>query len=145
MTEKATQPTAAEDVDLDQFEDLTVSTIVIKNPLTGAPTTNTISIAGPEHPARKKAMLDRSRKLRAEAQRTGRQLVTDPLEDIDVETALMVAFTLGWSLKIGGSAVAYSVEAARTLYCDPKRQWLRAQVKRAIDETDRFIGSSQTA
>lgn len=137
-------PPLAEALDLDAFEDLQASTLVLKNPVTGAPSTSTITIAGPEHPVRKKIMLDRSRKLRAEAQR-GTRAVTDPLEDIDVETDLMVGFTLGWSITQGGAELAFSAAAARALYTDPKRQWLRAQVKVAIDQADRFIGSSQTA
>ncbi len=142
---QSTSNVAAEAIDLDQFEDVQISTVVLKNPTTGAPTTSTISIMGPEHPARKKITLDRARKNRTEFQRTGKVAVTDPLDDIDSDTDMMVACTTDWTLQEAGAPLPFSPEAARVLYTDPKRQWLRAQVRKAMEETDRFIGNSTKA
>jgi hypothetical protein len=135
-----------ETLDLDQFEDMPSATVVLKNPATGAPTAATIELLGPEHPARKKIQMDRARKMRADFQRTGKLTVSDPLEDIDTETDFLVACTTGWSgITKGGAALAYSSDAARALYTDAKRQWVRVQVRKAVDEADRFISSSAKA
>ena len=135
-----------ETLDLDTFEDVQTAVVVIKNPATGAPTAASITIIGPEHPTRKKIQMDRSRKLRADFQRTGKVGVSDPLEDIDVQTDFLVACTVGWQGKVqAGVPLDYSAEAARTLYTNPKRQWVRAQVVKALDEAERFISSSAKA
>ena len=118
-------------LDLDQFEDIP---------------TATVDVVGPEHPARKRFHMDRARKMRAAFQRTGKVEVTDPLDDIDVETDFLVACTTGWeNLTRSGSIVPYSADEARALYTDPKRQWVRSQVKKALDEADRFISNSVKA
>lgn len=133
----------AETLDLDQFEDIPTGSVTLKNPATGAPTAASIELLGPEHPVRKKIQMDRARKLRAAFQRTGKIEITDPLDDFDDETDFLVNCTTGWSgLTQGGTALAFSADAARTLYTDPKRQWVRVQVKKALDEADRFIASS---
>lgn len=133
-------------LDLDAFEDVQTATVVLKNPSTGAPTSASIEIVGPEHPERKKIQFDRARKMRAAFQRTGKIEVSDPLDDIADETDLLVACTVGWSgLVKGGKEMAFSKDAARALYTDPKKQWLRGQVKKALDEAERFISSSAKA
>lgn len=129
--------------DLDEFEDIGTTTLVLKNPATGAPGLATIELIGPEHPVRKKIAMDRARKMRAEFQRNGKITVTDPLDDIEEETDYLVACTQGWAnVTVAGAPLAYSPAAALALYTDPKRQWLRAQVKKALDEAERFISDS---
>lgn len=135
----------ADTLDLDAFEDVETSVVVLKNPATGAPTASTITLIGPEHPARKKIQFDRTRKIRTEFQRSGKIAVSDPVDDIDDETNYLVACTVGWNLSQGGNALPFSPDAARALYSDAKRQWLRAQVKKALDEAERFICSSAKA
>lgn len=129
-------------LDLDDFEDIGSATVVIKNPANGAPTTSTIDLVGPEHPIRKKLFMDRARKQRSEFQRTGKIQVTDPLEDVDSDTDYIVASTIGWDMQQAGKPLPFNEANARALYTDPKRQWLRAQVKKALDEAERFISSS---
>lgn len=132
-----------EPLDLDSFEDMLTSDLAIKNPSTGAPTSAVITVLGPEHPARKKIQFDRARRMRAEFSRSGKLAVRDPVEDIEQQTDYLVGCTLGWSgMTSGGTALAFSADAARALYTNPKRQWLRAQVIAALDEPDRFIHSS---
>lgn len=143
MTPNANTP--AEVVDLDQFENLLTSDVVIKNPLTGAPTTSVITVMGPEHPQRKKLVMDRSRQMRTEFQRTGKPTVSDPVEDYENDTEFMVTATVGWSILFGGNAVPFSKEEARKLYADPKRQWLRSQVRVALEQSERFISDSAKA
>ena len=135
-----------EALDLDQFEDVQTATVALKNPATGAPTAATVDIVGPEHPTRKQIQMDRARKIRAQFQRTGKVEVSDPLDDIDDETDFLASCVTGWSgLVSGGQALAFSPAAVRTLMTDPKRQWVRAQIKKALDEAERFIKNSAKA
>lgn len=149
METTANTPTAhgapAEDLDLSAHEDINASDLVLKNPATGAPTTSFVTIIGPEHPARKKLQFDRARRLRQEYAKRGKIEVKDPLEDVEDQTEFLVACTTGWSLKLDGQPFPFSAVNARILYTDPKRQWLRAQVLKGLEETERFISSSAKA
>lgn len=125
---------------IDAFEDVQTSVCSIKHPATGAATDATVTLAGPEHPVRQKIILDRTRRMRAEVRRTGKLDFTDPLDDREEETDFLVACTLGWEgLERDGQALAFDAAAARALYTDSKRQWLRRQVVAALDETELFI------
>jgi len=123
--------------DFNAIEDVPTAALRIKD-RDGMSTPMVITLAGPEHPERKRRQFVRQRKFRAEFAKTGRMPVTDPAEDYDEETDELVANTLGWE----GAAVPFTPAAARALYNDPKRQWLRAQVRVALDERDRFTRSS---
>lgn len=129
--------------DIDAYEDVQAGDIQLKDPATGAPTGATITLAGPEHPARRKIDLDRQRRVRAALQKTGKLQLQDPEEDEADETDLLVACTLGWrGLALAGQELAFSREAAARLYTDPKRRWLRAQVVAALNEREAFIKRS---
>ena len=129
--------------DVADYEDVTSADVTIKDPSTGAPTALVITLAGPEHPARKKLNFDKQRRMRAQLQKTGKLQLGDPEEDEAEELEQLAAFTLGWrGLRSGGADVAFSAEAARALYSSPKRRWLRDQVKAALDEREHFIRRS---
>ena len=131
------------DFDIADFEDNTSADITIKNPMTGAPTAVVITLAGPEHPARRKIAFDRQRELRTGLQKTGKLQLGDPEEDEEAETDLLIDSTLGWKgIKRGGVALEFTKPTARELYTDPKRRWLRDQVKAALDEREHFIRRS---
>lgn len=104
----------------------------------GAPTSMIITLAGPEHPERKRRLFSRQRRLRAALSKTGKIPVADPEEDEADELEELVACTLGWR----GAVQPYSPAAARQLYADPKRRWLRDQVKAALEERELFTRSS---
>lgn len=130
--------TATPGFDPTAFEDTPTGKLVIKNPLTGAPTGMVITLAGPEHPDRKKRLFNRQRRLRAALAKTGKMPVTDPVDDAAEELDDLVAATLGWE----GAVVPYSADVARTWYSDPKRRWLCDQVKTALEERELFTRSS---
>lgn len=130
------------DLDLDDYENNLTGTLVLKNPQTGEPTKSTITLASKEHENRKRIDLARTRKLRNVFTKTGKMPNTDPVEDIDEETDYFVAATVGWSLMQGGKPLPHSAEAARVVYTDPKRQWVRDQVAEALRGNEIFIGSS---
>lgn len=121
------------DFDFSAFEDVQTGTLSIKTP-TGAPTAMQVTLAGPEHPDRKRRIFARQRRLRSTLVKTGKLPIADPEDDEADELDELVASTLGWT----GAAVAYSPDAARALYADPKRRWLRDQVKAALDDRELF-------
>jgi hypothetical protein len=121
------------DFDFTSFEDISTGTVKIKTP-TGAPTSMEITLAGPEHPDRKRRTFAKQRKLRAAIAKTGKLPMADPEEDDVDEVGELVSCTLGWT----GAAEAFSADAARRLYADPKRRWLRDQVRAALDDRELF-------
>jgi len=138
--------TSPVDFDLMSFEDVQSADVRIKAPDTGAPTPLVISLAGPEHPKRRKIQLDRQRRLRAQLQRTGKVQLGDPVEDEQEEAELLADCTLGWTgMVASGKVVEFSRAKALEIYTDPRRQWLRAQVKAALDDREAFIRRSVAA
>lgn len=118
------------------FQDVHTGVLTIKEPDTGASTPMTITLAGPEHPERKRRLWQRQRRLRQQVSKTGKMPVQDPEEDDADELDELVCCTLGWK----GAPEPYSQAAARKLYTD--LPWLRHQVRAALDERDLFIRRS---
>lgn len=136
-----TSAPALADFDFNVYEELTSAFLTIRDPKTNRPTKMVVELAGVEHPARKKRLFDRQRRLRAEAARLGKMPVVDPIEAEEQETDDLVAIVLGWT----GSAVPFSQAAAREAFTNPKLRWLRDQVKAGLDERELFIRSSAAA
>lgn len=135
-----------ETFDLDSFEDVSAGDYVVKHPETNQPTPIVVTLAGPEHPNRKKIAYAAQRRLRKVLQQTGKLQLADPEEEEGEEVDMLVACTLGWKgISVGGKPLAFSAEAARSLYTDPKRRWLRDQVKAALNEREHFIKRSDQA
>jgi len=134
------QDTPAEELDILAFEDADSADLRIKHPVTGAPTAMVVQIAGPEHPLRRRLVLDRQRRLRAHLAKTG-NMHSDPEDDAADDLELTVACTLGWR----GAAQPYTPAAARALYADPKRRWLRDQVQAGLQDRALFMRSSAPA
>lgn len=130
--------------DLDSFEDISSGDYVVKHPETNQPTAIVMTLAGPEHPNRKKIAFAHQRRLRKVLQQTGKLQLADPEEEEQDEVDMLVACTLGWTgISVGGKALAFSAEAARQIYSDPKRRWLRDQIKAALNEREHFIKRSE--
>lgn len=127
--------------DFQQFEDCPSAEVRIKAPDTGAPTPMVVTLAGPEHPDRKRITFAKARRMRAALAKTGKLQVGDPEDDEAEELELLVACTLDWR----GAPQPYSPGAARALYADPKRRWLRDQVQAALNERELFTRRSAAA
>ena len=125
-------------LNLDAFEDVERADVRIKDPTTSAPTPMVVTLAGPEHPDRKRLSYAKSRRLRAALAKTGKLPTTDAEDDDADELELLGACTLAWV----GASVPYSRDAARKLYADPKRRWLRDQVAAALNERELFTQAS---
>lgn len=125
--------------DLDSVEDLFSAEYELLHPVTQAPTGAFITLAGPEHPGRKKIAMDILRRLRATAARA-KQAVVDPEEDVRENVKLLAKVTLGWrGIRKNGAPVAFSEAEAAELYGDPKRQWVVKQLLQAMNDQDLFI------
>lgn len=118
------------------IEDVLTGTLRVRD-AEGAPTPWVITLAGPEHPDRKRRLFARQRRLRAVLAKTGKLPTSDPEDDDAEQVDDLVACTLGWE----GAALPYSPEAARRLYADSKRRWLRDQVATALEERALFTRS----
>jgi hypothetical protein len=133
-------------LDLDQVADQTSAEYTIRHPKTGAPTAAKLLLAGPEHEVRRQAVFGRMRARQLELERAGRISLPDPEADEADRTALVAVCTLGWTgLEEGGKPLVFTVDAARKLYADPKKRWLRDQALQALDQRELFIGSSAPA
>lgn len=133
-------------LDITTVVELGETTIEIKHPVTGAATGATVTIAGPEHPKRKKIVFDRQRRLRARFQKAGKLQFTDPEEEEQESVEFLAACTLGWSgIAEGGKEVKFSPEAAIALYSRPEMAWLKAQVSEALESRENFIANSKVA
>lgn len=120
------------------YRDTPTGELVIKDPETGGSTPLVITLAGPEHPDRKRRFFNRQRRIRTLVSKTGKMPVVDPEEEAAVEVDELVACTLGWR----GYPRPYSAAEARALYSDPELAWLRDQVKAALAERELFIRRS---
>lgn len=132
----------ADTFDLGDFEDISSGNYVVKHPETGRPTALVITLAGPEHPLRKKKQYARIRKLRAETAKAGKLQLDDPADEDEIANRDIADCILGWTgLVINGQEVPWSFEEAFKLMRDTKRRWLRDQLKAALDERELFIKS----
>lgn len=132
-------------LDIDAFDDILSGKLFLVNPKTKEPTSTFIELASPEHGARKRIDLARTRKLRAEFAANGKIASSDPLEDIEDETDYLVASCLSWNLTKGGQPLEFSPANVRAALTDPTKQWLRAQVRAGIQKTELFIVASEKA
>lgn len=116
-----------------------------------------ITLAGPEHPARKKFELEKDRKLRHQLNKTGAVQLDDPEVDRERLIDYLCTCTLGWycidrndagetvrvdAIDLGEGPVPYSAAGARQLYTDASLVWVRMQVRDGINKNDVFIRDS---
>jgi hypothetical protein len=131
---------------LDQYEEMSEGVVRIKDPADGLPTDATVTIAGPNHPERKRIVHARQRKMRAAFQKTGKLQFADPAEEEEEDIQLLVACTFDWSnVGLGGQLVPFSREEAKRIYSDPKYRWFRDQVREGLDAREIFIKSFAAA
>lgn len=138
---------AAAPLDIGSVRTLTSAELEIVHPLSLLPLGAWFLLAGPEHQARKRAQVQYARKLRERLAR-GDVVDVELVTDEEAETEMMVAATLGWHgpeggpVLFGGVPLPFSPEAARKLYSDPDRRWLRDQVLNALERRRLFIQGS---
>lgn len=133
--------------DLDSIEDVGSAEVELLHPLSGKPTGAFVTLAGPEHPDRKRLTFGLIRRARQDAARqaaslrAGRQAaVTAPEEDLEESIDLLVGITLAWrGFKKDGAPLACTEANKRAMFYDPKRQWVVKQLTEAMQNTNLFI------
>ncbi|MFD2112569.1 hypothetical protein [Thiorhodococcus fuscus] len=73
----------------------------------------------------------------------GKRLTAEKIERRSIDQ--LVAGTVGWAIEGQGGPIPFSPEAAREIYSDPKKLWLRNQVTAAIYDDSNFLGESKAA
>lgn len=108
-----------------------------------------ITLAGPEHEARRAHRYNVQREMRRKLSKLknptlGRVLAGGDPEDEETQIIdYLVACTLGWRhINVGGTDIVYSKDAARRLY----EEWpkVRRQVRAFLDDEENFWASSPT-
>lgn len=102
------------------------------------------TLAGPNHPVRRKAQLTLNRKMIAQANKTGKVELPDPeVAEVDRMNNLAES-TLSWRGYVNdeGEAVPFSTEAAHELYKIPAMMWLVDQVDAAMGAKENYTKKS---
>jgi hypothetical protein len=140
--EQTAPPAAAHEpagFDLDTIEDVGSAEYEITHPVTGAGTGAFITLAGPEHPERKRITMSLIRRMRADSMRQ-KAKASDPEDDLAESRQMLVKVTLGWrGMRKNGRDLPFSAQAATELYADPKTQWLTQQLLAAMNDRELFI------
>lgn len=112
--------------------------------LDGNPTGVVFTLAGPTHPVRKAIEQAKSRKLIAEANKTGRIKLPDPADTEAEKPAMLAKCTLGWRGVVdeNGNDVMFSPATAEAMYADPELSWLADQVDEALGNKALFTKSA---
>jgi hypothetical protein len=104
-----------------------------------------ITLAGPEHPDRKRLALNATRAVRSALSKkmaAGERAVPDikdPESDYAEHIETLVQCTLGWHRKDGRPCTPFSTKAVREVYANPESQWLVEQVTRRYYDAELFI------
>lgn len=128
-------------LDINAIQDIESTEIEIVHPKTKVSVGASITLAGPEHPARKKISFDRQRRIRADMSKHGRIKFSDPEADAEDEIHELAACTLGWKgIGENGKELPFSREAAERIYT--ACAWLREQVSAGLSDRENFIQDS---
>lgn len=129
-------------LDLSSISELQSAEVELLHPVTKAPTGAFVTLAGPEHPARKKVQLATQRKLQARMWKSNfkQPPISDPDEVLEQQTELLAASVLGLrSVIVNGTELSFTPENVRLLL---GAKWVREQLLAALDETERFFKDS---
>lgn len=123
-------------IDLNEIQSLRQAEVEITHPISGKPLGAFVTLASPDHPARRNAIAAASRRLR-EAGDDGAEL----LDELTEET--VTGSILGWrGILLDGVELVFSCEAARDLLKRPQFYWLLRQLVIKLGEQENFIKTS---
>lgn len=124
-------------MDITSIRSLDRAELEILHPVTGEATGAFITLASPDHPARRRAVADASRRLRA----AGEQQDMDLLEELTTES--VIGSVLGWrGIRVDGAEVEHTASAARDLLERPELKWLVRQITGQLGRQENFISTS---
>lgn len=127
-------------LDVGEIRSLDHSEVELRHPVTDAPLGAFVTLASPDHPARRQALRDIAR-----AQRDlDAPDEEDAIAQVDETAAEFLArIVLGWrGMKENGAVLDWSPAAARTLFSRPELRWLVNQLLYEARRTENFIDAS---
>lgn len=140
------------DFDLSVFQTSDEAEMVVRHPVTGEPTTWTITFAGPGHPKTREqtdrlarqALRDSQEQERARV--NGRKWKGEEKSPDDVRSAnvdFVADRIIGWSpIRLNGEEVVFSPESAKRLLGDPKMGGLYQQCLDFLGNESSFLPRS---
>ena len=130
--------------DLASVEDVETAEVQLKR--NGQPMPIFVTLAGPEHPKRKRFAFEKQRKLRKQLAKTGKMEFGDPAEDEAEENDLLADCVLGWrGVAFNGQALPCNRDNLYRLLHDKKRAWFRKALKEAFEDAEAFTQVSASA
>ena len=130
--------------DMSEVEDLESAEVQLTR--NGVPLPIWVTIAGPEHPKRKRYAIEKQRKIRKQLAKTGKMEFGDPAEDEAEENDLLADCVISWrGVVFNGEKLDCTRSNLTQLLTDKKRAWFRRSVKEAFDDGEAFIKVSASA
>lgn len=127
--------------DVSAIEDMEEAEVQLKRG--GQPLPIFVTLAGPEHPKRKRFLFEKQRRIRKQLAKTGKVEFNDPLEDEQEENDLIADCTLAWrGVVFNGETLPCTRENVKRLLEDKKRAWFRRAMKEAFDDQEAFTKTS---
>lgn len=133
-------PAAAQVVDLATIRSRLQATVELRHPVTGELLGARVTLASPDHPARRQARLDIAR-----AQRGRDDVEGDAALELVDEAAVefLARIVLGWEgIRVDGAPLEYSAAAVRELLRPEPMRWLVNQLLNESARTENFIETS---
>ena len=126
---------------LDHFAPKAQATIFLKNPRTGEEMAASITLAMPEHPARRALEIALQQRIRAELASNGGKLPpVDEATALQREIDFLTACTLDWNLRdTDQEPIPPTPENIREFYASPRADWVRRQINVALMDANNFF------
>lgn len=153
MTE--TSAAAAAEFDLAALDSSDEATLAIKHPQTREATTWLWTFYGPGHPKtieqanRTTREVLREQREKEQARVNGKRWKGEDVSPDELRkknVSYIVERTKTFTpVKIGAETIEFSVEAAKRLLLDPKKEWLLAQIGEFLRDEESFLPTSATS
>lgn len=123
--------------DLASIEDVESAEVQLKR--NGQPLPIFVTIAGPEHPKRKRFAFEKQRRIRKQLAKTGKVEFGDPAEDEAEENDLLADCVLAWrGVVFKGEPIPCDRANVLRFLQDKKRAWFRKSIKDAFEDAEAF-------
>lgn len=136
----SSSPTSVEVVDLATIRSRMQTTVDLRHPVTGDLLGARVTLASPDHPARRQARLDIARAQRG-SDEVDDATALELVDEAAVEFLARIIF--GWEgIKVDGEVLPYSAAAVRELLRPEPMRWLVNQLLNESARTENFIETS---